>query len=294
MDKKTKVSPRSSGVYESLRERWDKGVWHFEHVPRRFPGPPPVVAIGWVPSKRQRVQHSFSTVNFSLVLAGQGEYVAAGAAPQSITRPTLIRQYPGPIFAYGPQQQWCELFVIYGPHTLPAWQERGATLADSWGIPTTPRMYRLLDELLELCRTATPFQDVDRIDRLAEWLVVESLHHEPEAVDWRMAVVARLRAEVERDPVGEWDVVAAATAAGLSVSHFRRLWQAAVGMPPLRYRRILRLQQACQALLRDDRPIARIAGACGFHDQLYFARCFRSFTGMSASAYRQRFRDAAP
>lgn len=283
----------TAGVYESLRQRWEKGVWHFEHVPRRFPGPPPVATIGWTPRKRQWVKHDFTTANFSLVLAGTGSYALSGKSAQAINGPTLIRQYPGVTFNYGPESCWCELFLIYSARTMPEWQLRGATASDSWAIPTGPRIYRLLDELLELCRTTTPYQDVDRIDRLAEWLVVESLSQDAAPVDSRAGAVARLRAEVERDPAADWDVLKAATAAGLSVSHFRRLWQGLVGMPPLRYRRILRLQQACQRLLRDDAAIAEIAHDCGFSDQLYFARCFRAFTGMSASAYRQRFRDGA-
>ena len=281
----------TAGVYESLRQRWEKGVWHFEHVPRRFPGPPPVATIGWTPRKRQWVNHDFTTANFSLVLSGGGSYAVAGKPAQAIHGPTLIRQYPGVTFDYGPDERWCELFLMYAPQTLADWRQRGATASDSWAIPTGPRIYRLLDELLELSRTNTPYQDVDRIDRLAEWLVVESLSQDAAPVDSRAALVARLRAEVERNPTADWDLVQAATAAGLSVSHFRRLWQGLVGMPPLRYRRILRLQQACQRLLRDDAAIASIAQDCGFSDQLYFARCFRAFTGMSASAYRQRFRD---
>jgi len=77
---------------------------------------------------------------------------------------------------------------------------------------------------------------------------------------------------------------------GLSPTHFRRLWQRSVGVPPHRFLIEGRLRHACRALVQTDTPIAEIARTHGFADPLYFSRRFRAFTGESASTYRRRYR----
>lgn len=71
-----------------------------------------------------------------------------------------------------------------------------------------------------------------------------------------------------------------------------RLFKSAVGLPPMAYLAQQRAEVAAAMLIRDDRAISQIARAVGWPDPNYFARRFKAHFGLSASTYRERFRDA--
>jgi AraC-like DNA-binding protein len=48
----------------------------------------------------------------------------------------------------------------------------------------------------------------------------------------------------------------------------------------------LRVDRACQLLVRTDAPLAQIALECGFGDQSYFTRVFRKRIGRTPRDYR--------
>ena len=102
--------------------------------------------------------------------------------------------------------------------------------------------------------------------------------------------VASVRRWVETHWRDDHDFDALAQRYELSPTHFRRLWQRSVGVPPHRFLMEERLRHACRALVQSDKPVAEIARTHGFADPLYFSRRFRAFTGESASTYRQRYR----
>jgi AraC-like DNA-binding protein len=78
--------------------------------------------------------------------------------------------------------------------------------------------------------------------------------------------------------------------AGVSISHFFRLFKEAVGMSPNHWLRQERINQAKQRLLVTDEPIARVAEQTGYCDQFYFSHAFKQITGISPSEYRRRAR----
>jgi AraC-like DNA-binding protein len=78
-----------------------------------------------------------------------------------------------------------------------------------------------------------------------------------------------------------------ARAAGLSVSHFNRLFREWSGFTPMEYQRRQRIARA-RALLGDARlTIKEIAAQCGFDDPYHFSRVFRQLDGLSPSQYRE-------
>lgn len=79
-----------------------------------------------------------------------------------------------------------------------------------------------------------------------------------------------------------------ATAAGLSVSHYSRLFAARMGKGPIAYFIQLKMQEACRLLDQQNLSVAEIAGRLGFDDQFYFSRQFRKVMDMSPTAYRRR------
>ncbi len=75
--------------------------------------------------------------------------------------------------------------------------------------------------------------------------------------------------------------------AGLSRSHFARLFKDAEGMSPRDYLEDLRLRRALSLLYSKARTVKEIAISCGIPDVNYFCRLFRRHTGMSPGEYRR-------
>jgi len=77
-----------------------------------------------------------------------------------------------------------------------------------------------------------------------------------------------------------------AALAGVSQTHFRRLFQDTMGVPPHRYILALRLEQARNLLAMTSMPIARIATSCGFSDQSHLTASFRTVHAATPAEYR--------
>lgn len=106
--------------------------------------------------------------------------------------------------------------------------------------------------------------------------------------DEAMAVGARRLLEAT-DAV---DIEAMAREFGLSDRQFRRRFEAAVGLGPKRFARIVRFQRVFeQRLEHDARAWSEVALDCGYYDQAHFNRDFRAFAGVRP---RDIIKDADP
>ncbi len=78
-----------------------------------------------------------------------------------------------------------------------------------------------------------------------------------------------------------------AEAMGTSPATLHRCFVARTGLPPMRYRRHLRVE-AVLALLQagDDRPLAALATEFGFANAYHLSRAVRAFSGRPPSAWR--------
>ncbi len=74
--------------------------------------------------------------------------------------------------------------------------------------------------------------------------------------------------------------------AGMSPSHFSRLFKETVGSTPMAYVMAYRIEQAIQMMRDAARPLGDVALACGFADQAHFTRSFKQLTGKTPRAYR--------
>jgi len=76
---------------------------------------------------------------------------------------------------------------------------------------------------------------------------------------------------------------------GMSLRNFVRRFKHATGDSPLTYLQKLRVAAAKRLLENDHRTMQEISNAVGYEDVAYFRSLFQRHTGVSPSAYRQRF-----
>jgi AraC-like DNA-binding protein len=104
-----------------------------------------------------------------------------------------------------------------------------------------------------------------------------------------------LMAEASRrlqDAAGQLDIGSLGTALGLGERQLRRRFEAAVGLAPKRFARLLRFQRVFEQQRESDAKVwAQVALECGYFDQAHFNRDFRAFSGL---APRQLLADADP
>lgn len=76
--------------------------------------------------------------------------------------------------------------------------------------------------------------------------------------------------------------------AGLSAGHFTRVFKATFGTSPIDWLRRERISQAKRRLVESESSIKEIAEQVGYPDRFFFSKDFKSHTGLSPRAFRQR------
>ena len=61
----------------------------------------------------------------------------------------------------------------------------------------------------------------------------------------------------------------------MSETHFRRLFESYINMPPMEYLNLIRVQKACELMKKTNEPMELIAQKCGFTTQSTFTRKYR-------------------
>jgi AraC-like DNA-binding protein len=102
--------------------------------------------------------------------------------------------------------------------------------------------------------------------------------------------LARAAAHIEKHFLEPLSIGELSMLAGMSVSHFSRVFRRHYHTSPGAYVQSLRLHHAAALLAGGDSPVTRVAFASGFSDSNYFARQFRRVLGMSPRDYRRQAR----
>jgi AraC-like DNA-binding protein len=79
----------------------------------------------------------------------------------------------------------------------------------------------------------------------------------------------------------------------MSKCHLARCFERSLGVPPHRYRRLLRLQ-AARRLLERGLSVGEVAGKTGFADAPHLTRAFREWLGVSPAAWGSAWRASDP
>ncbi len=122
--------------------------------------------------------------------------------------------------------------------------------------------YRLYGLLLQLAKTAdyVPKEKKDRLQPAVQY-ILENYH----------------------DPAVTNDLLAALC--GMSTVYFRKSFETAYGLPPIRYLNNYRMQKAKDLLSSDYGTITQVAESTGYSSVYHFSKMFKLYTGMSPSRF---------
>lgn len=268
----------------------DFRIKHWLGYTRRFPSPFPLASADFITRKSHWIRHTFDTCNFSLILKGRGRFQRLGVTHE-VVAPCVITQWPGESLDYGPDPSgatWDELYLIYGAELMPRFEANGFVdrARPLWPIHDPVRVRALIDEFATLTLSANPERIIDRVDRIAEQIVMETLLA-PDSTPAATDTIDRLLATVRKNFATAIDFDALAARQGMSRATFRRRWAERVSVPPARHLQELRMREACRLLAETTRPIREVAHAVGFTDELYFSRRFHREHGLPPARYRK-------
>jgi AraC family transcriptional regulator len=106
----------------------------------------------------------------------------------------------------------------------------------------------------------------------------------PDGLSWRQ--LEQVYEYIECNLHQPLTVTELATVAGVSPTHFTRLFRQHTGEPPHRYVRIRRLDRAERLIVGTQLPLAAIAVAVGFSDQSHLNRVMRAERGVTPGQLR--------
>jgi len=109
-------------------------------------------------------------------------------------------------------------------------------------------------------------------------------------VDKRVEKIIEMMRE---DVRGELSLGEFAQSVNLSVWRLCHIFKSDVGMPPIRYLRLLRMERAKDLLESSFLSVKEIAYKVGLNDESHFVRDFKSTYGYSPALYRSNYKNKA-
>jgi AraC family transcriptional regulator len=97
----------------------------------------------------------------------------------------------------------------------------------------------------------------------------------------------RTIAYIEANLASKMDIDDLANVVALSRSHFSRAFKRSVGLSPMEYVVVRRVERAKTMICGTREPLAEVALACGFADQAHLNRRFRDIVGISPGRWRR-------
>ncbi len=219
-----------------------------------------------------------------------GLYHQRGAGPrQELYGAAAFWHHPGEHYRYGPLDQpgwWYHQWVMFrGPRAerILAGALDPLSPHHAIALPDATELHQLFIELVGIVHGVRRRQPeaVALLERIVALIVSAAV-----APAAQTGAVEAVASAVVRHPLRTWDWVAEAQRLGLSEAHFRRVFRAAVGVPPARWLLTQRMRAAGERLLADRRPVHVVAAALGFADQAVFTRRFARIHGLTPHRWR--------
>ena len=97
----------------------------------------------------------------------------------------------------------------------------------------------------------------------------------------------RTLAYIEANLASKMEIDGLANVVALSRSHFSRAFKRSLGLSPMEYVVVRRVERAKAMISETREPLAEVALACGFADQAHLNRRFRDIVGISPGRWRR-------
>jgi AraC-like DNA-binding protein len=225
-----------------------------------------------------------------LTLAGEGRLDKSGESLTLPERTLMVVDIPSPHLYYLPpdQPQWEFVFlVVYGSELMRLISGITRRAGNVFQLAENSRIPALFGIILQkLFSPAVPgaFEISSMAYQVCMGLLEESYAQPASEDPSRFESLKKLLRENLQKSMRVSEM---AEMAGLSRSHFARLFREREGVSPREYVQDLRLKKAVTLLYSRRLSVKEIAYSCGISDVNYFCRLFRKHTGMSPGEYRR-------
>lgn len=138
-------------------------------------------------------------------------------------------------------------------------------------------------------RTVSSLQHVFRIfSVLTDWCISEALRIgdgdiPPSAMMYCRRAATYMQKHITR-PVSAEEI---ANELQISLPHLSRVFKSVTGATLIEYNNRVKINHAKQLLESMDMPLREVAMQVGMHDEKYFSRLFKKYTGMTTSTYKK-------
>lgn len=155
-----------------------------------------------------------------------------------------------------------------------------------------PRCAALIRLMMEECRRDSAYRD-EAMKGYLRALVIENLRMLQQYDEGKRNVKYNRYIEQATQYISvhyaeDIRIKALARSCGLSESHFRRIFDESVGMTPNDYINMVRIDKACDMLLKEDIPMSEVGERAGYQTASSFNRNFKALTGMSPLQWKNK------
>ncbi len=209
--------------------------------------------------------------------------------------PVLYLLHPRNHYRYGPapgmRLAWRHNWVVFSGSRARAMFEQGfmALLPTGWmRVSRDEEFSAYFREMIFALHDVTPLTNVKTALALEKLLaLVCEMRLVAEGESEHSAFIKDLAEGIRLQPAQDRDFQRIARNAGLSYSHFRKLFRDRVGVSPLAYQIRMRMRWAGRQLRSGSSRVKEIAIACGYEDRSYFYRLFKKHFGLGPREYRR-------
>jgi AraC-like DNA-binding protein len=242
--------------------------------------------IGSDEAKSHWFDHVFSGTAAMFVIRGSGRLRRLGE-DYKLVAPFVLLARPGGRYAYGPDESWNELHIIF--EQAPAEAAEASTYPTFWPMRAPTIVQTQMGQMAHLCERAALPGVADQIDLLAHLMLVTSFHGTGEDIPNSATLRIYEAEQWMRTHLAEnLSTREVAERFAFSPANFRRHWHRCFARSPWQHVVELRMQEARRLLeMSPGASVAQVARRCGYPNQRYFATAFRKHCGLSPREFRR-------
>jgi AraC-like DNA-binding protein len=217
-------------------------------------------------------------------------YVEVDGVDQKVSVPFAMLRVPERAIQYGPRTWWAETYLAYVMPTerFFAHWEALANAPLTWPMKNAEEIRILINLIERLCASPDLLHSADLIDRLAETMVLLSMHGHsaslhPDEHSRMLSAEAYIRLNFQRDIT----IDDLAQRFGFSKTGFYRNWNSLFASSPVELITNVRIEEGRRLLLESRLSVKQIAQKAGFSNPYHFRRMFTRKYRLTPTQYRR-------